>query len=67
MDNSHVEIDVDVSMLGQHLHCPTEEFTMGASGDVTLPGAASSSDCLGAFLAQAGADPTALQAPADGS
>merc|ERR1719359_722370 len=54
-------------MLGQHLHCPTEEFTMGASGDVTLPGAASTSDCLGGFLAQAGADPTQLQVSYDGN
>merc|ERR1712023_387437 len=61
VDSSHVELDIDVAMLGTHLHCPSEEFQLAPSGAVTLPKDSDPSDCVGGFLEQSGADPTQLQ------
>ena len=50
VDSSHVELDIDVSMLGTHLHCPSEEFQLAPSGAVTLPKDSDPSDCPQAFV-----------------
>jgi hypothetical protein len=59
--NTSSALSISCNAQGSSLSCPDEAYTVGASGDITLPNDKKSDDCLNEKLSTFGLDPSALQ------